>query len=182
MNPVNVTIELDLDKHLRNFVRFDEEGEEVSESTTIEDVILDMAARSLVVGIDKELRRDLGGRVREIRDEIIVDELRPEIENALSQPFRRSNSYGEPTGPETTLREEIVRVAQDMLNKPVRSTARYDQQRTLVEETIHTQVHKVLASELKAAVDEAKAAVRAAVTTEAAVVIEKTISALAAGR
>lgn len=180
MEPVTITIQLDIDKHLVAYRGYDRDGEPIAEPQTIEEVILDLAAMQVANRIDKESSKDLATRVRSIRDEEIRARVTPEIEAALTTPFRRTNSYGEPSGAETTLRDEIVRVATDYLSKP--SDSYHRDRGTVVQAFVAAEVKKAVDKELKGALDEAKAAVREAVTGQAAALITQTITNLAGVR
>jgi hypothetical protein len=99
-------------------------------------------------------------QVDKIRDEQIRDAVRPLIEDALAQPFRKTTHYGEPTGPETTLRSLIVQEVQDYLGKPAStSTGRYGEGKTFIASLVAAEVDKAFREEVAEAVKQVRAAV-----------------------
>lgn len=179
--PVKIELELNLDAYLVAYRGMGRDGEEIVAPQTIEEIIIERAALGLLqqVAGDRDSLTPLRERVRRITDDEIRERVAPQIETALAHPFRRSNAYGEPTGAETTLREEVVRVATEYLSKP---TGRYDKQQTAVESFIAGEVKKAVDAELKDALKAAKAEVAAAVTAQASALITKTITDLAGVR
>lgn len=90
----------------------DDEGDRVPAGT-----LGDVIARQLVEKFSRsDLYDGLRERVQKIRDEEIRAQLAPAIAEALANPIRRTNSWGETTGEETTLREVIVAEARKWLN------------------------------------------------------------------
>ena len=178
MEPIKLNLELNLDQHLIRFRGYNQDGEEVVEPQTVEDIVLDLAAQRVAAQVEKDVKVELAQRLRDLTDTEIRERVQPLIVEAMARPFRRSNPYGEATGPETTLREEITRVALDQLTKPTRDRYGSDST-TFVQSFIKEAVQKELKAELKVALDDAKAQVRAAVTTQAAEMIQQTIASLA---
>jgi hypothetical protein len=170
-----ITLDLDFTPYLSRRVGVDpESGETLTEPMTMEDVVLDAAVARVVAGLDQEIRKELGGRVRAIRDEIIRDAVAPIIEEALSGEIIRTNGYGEPTGQPTTLREIITKDAQAALklvpraNRGTRSS--YDM--TPATKVMEAEVDRVVTAEVKAIVqqvkDETRDAIREAAATQIA--------------
>lgn len=182
MNPITLSIDLNLDDYLVRFHGYDRDGEEVTERQTIEDLIIERAATQLgqqaIRDETKSAYRSLASRIGNILDEEIRTRVAPLVEEALTHPFRRTNSYGEPAGAETTLREQIVKTATDYLTKS--SGDRYDRDKgTAVQQLIAAEVKKAVDAELKDALAKAKADVAAAVKGHAATMIQQTITSLA---
>lgn len=176
-DPIELTITLDLDSKLATYL--DADGEYAgSGPTTLEDIVLDMAAKRLV---DTAVRqRDtytpLRERVGKVRDEAIRKKIEPMIEDALSAPIRRTNSFGEAVGDETTLRALIADQATTALK--VSNTGnpnRFRDQDTTLAKFIREEVDRTLKAELKKALDEAKAQVLARVQEAGGEVIADTL-------
>lgn len=92
--------------------------------------------------------------VTQIRDEMIRDAIAPLIEQALSEPFRQSNAYGEPNGPATTLREVIVAQARTALTASTGDSYSSDRRplvRKIVAEEVQKAFGSVVADEVKKA-------------------------------
>lgn len=183
-DPIEITLSIDLDKHLAKHIGYDEDGDPIQSAATVEDVVLDMVAEKIVGSVMREgydWRRVLQERVNRVRDEAILARVLPDIEAALATPVRRTNSYGEPTGEPTSMRDVIVSTVEKWLTSP--SGDSYDRNRlTKPQKFIAEHVDRVLQKEMKVAVDAAKAEVLAAVQAKGAELIAKTITDMAAGR
>lgn len=117
----------------------------------------DLVARQLVDAARRETDRyrTLITKVTEIRTEMIRDAVRPEIEAAIAAPVKLTNSFGEATGRETTLRELIVAEARKALNAPVDGSG-YRNSQTFVQKVVAEQVQNVLATEIASVVKAAR--------------------------
>src|SRR6185312_4491446 len=135
----------------------DDEGDYIPGGT-----LADNIAHQLV---EKFSRSDLydgfRDRVQRIRDEEIRAQLAPAIAEALANPIRRTNSYGEQTGPDTTLREVIVDEARKWMN--TKQEQRYGERSitTNLQAMIRTAVEDAFKTEIADAVKAARDAVTA---------------------
>lgn len=177
--PIELTIALDLDKKLAGEPIRDADGEYVgSGPTTLEDVVLGMAAQQMV---DRAVRQPdvytpLRDRVAKVRDEVIREKVEPLIEEALSAPIRRTNSFGEQAGEETTLRAIIAQQATDALKVSNTSNPnRFRDADTTLSKFIKEEVDRALKAELRKELDEAKAQVLARVQEAGGEVIADTL-------
>lgn len=110
---MNITVNVDsidlgeyIDSH------YDSDGDRVPAGT-----LGDAVVRQLVEKFSRsDVYKGLAERVRTLRDEEIRTQLAPVITEALASPIKRTNSYGEKTGEDTTLREVIVAEARTWLN------------------------------------------------------------------
>ena len=177
--PIELNLTLDLDRKLAGEPYVDADGEYAgSGPTTLEDVVLGMAAKQLA---DRAMRshddyRPLTDRVRKIRDEVIREKIDPIIEEALSAPIRKTNSFGEPTGSETTLRTLIADQAEQALKvSNTNNPNRFRDTDTTLTKFIAAEIDKALKKELKGALDEAKAQVLARVQEAGGEVIADTL-------
>lgn len=82
-------------------------------------------------------------RVHRIQDEEIREAIRPLITEALTRPFRQTNSFGEPVGQETTLSSVIVEEARKAFK--VRAD-NYGSNQTVLQKLVADEVHKAFAS------------------------------------
>lgn len=139
-----------------------------SEPMTIADAVVEKLFRNLVAD-RAEINRAIGA----IRTEVIRERVTAEVEAALSQPFQPVNQYGEKTGKETTLREEIARIAQDAVRLDKRNS--FSREDTAAEKVIRDEVNRALDKELKETVAAEKAKVVAAVRAKAADLIAQAV-------
>lgn len=162
--PIKVELEIDLNQVLgTNSIRYDDEGTPVSEPTTIEDLILHMAAtkiadRAVASGGEGIGWSDLRRRVGAIRDDTLRKLLKPMLTEAVNSSLRATNAYGEPTGDEMTVREYIVRLAREQLQ--VRGTQNHlgtKQQATLLQIIIAEELDAAFRKEIAGLVAGAKA-------------------------
>jgi hypothetical protein len=178
--PTKIELELSFDDYLVRFRGYDSEGEALESPQTIEDLIIDIAAGKLVqhaVNSQQSGWDSIRDRVKNITAEEIRARVVPLIEDALSKGFQQTNSYGEPTGKVTTLREVIVAEAQAYLTKPADSYGR--DKGTVIQQFIRTEVAKAVKDELDEALKQARADVLGAVRSQAATLITQTITKMA---
>ena len=88
-----------------------------------------------------------------IREEMIRTALAPLLEEALTQGFRKTNGYGEPTGDPVTLRQIIIGEAHAMLKAPNDS---YRNEVSPLKKLIRTEIEAMLAKEIKEVVAAAR--------------------------
>lgn len=117
---------------------------------TIGDEVAYLALRRLAD--DRDGWNSITQRVERITDEEIREHVRPLITEALTRPFRQTNSYGEPVGQETTLSSVIVAEARNAFK--VRADS-YGSNQTVLQKLVAEEVQKafkdVIAEEVKQA-------------------------------
>jgi len=101
-----------------------------------------------------------------IRDEEIRKAVKPIVAEALAGPIRKTNSYGEPTGAATTMRELIIAEVGKALHEPLDKYNRSGP--TFLHKAVADTVRTMLDAELKAVFDAEKAKIVAAVKDKAA--------------
>lgn len=177
--PLEVTLTIDLDKHLARHVGYDEDGEPVQEATTVEDVVLGLAASKIAASaINTAVKDEYNGlrtMVRQVAESEIRERLRPLIDEALTRSIQPTNPYGEATKEPMTFSEVIIQTARDMLTKTT-STGYNKPQRTLVQNWLHDEAEAVIKKELAAALKEAKVEVVSAVRAKGAEILQETIT------
>jgi hypothetical protein len=111
--------------------------------------------------LPQDVRADLNRRVVEIRTELIREALAPIVTEAITAEIQQTNSYGEPTGKTSTLRELIIAEVQRVI------TAKdgYRDGQTFIQKLVRAEVESAISKEMSAAMkvekDKAVAAVRA---------------------
>jgi hypothetical protein len=180
--PTEITLSLDLDQYIANHVGYDPAGEPVSQSATVEDLILDLAAEKMLHrAVLKNSDDTYGGlrkRIADLRDALIDEQLAPLVTEALNGEFRKTNSYGEPTGEPTTLRDEIARQVNAWLTTKAGDS--YNRTGlTRLQQIVAAEVDKAMVKDLSGVIAAAKAEVTAAVQAKGAEVLAQTITAMA---
>ena len=133
------------------------EGYEDNNVTIGDRVVEDIVSR---LSSETDYWGGMRARVERIRDEEIREQVRPLIESALTEPFRKTTSYGEAVGPETTLRSLIVGEVKDYLGKPASSSSgRYGEGKTFIAGLVAAEVDKAFREEVAAAVKQVRESV-----------------------
>lgn len=177
-----ITVQLDLDELLAGYRRVGPDGEE-SGPVSMTDAIVSDAARQLVERLVRDTDRygALLAQVNAARDAAIMERLLPLIDVALSRAIQPTNGYGQPVGEPTTLTDVIVQKATKALTEK-RSKGYGKPETTLVDEILDESMRRTIGSELREAIQEARAQVHAAVREQGATVIAETIERMAAPR
>lgn len=141
---------------------------------TLGDLVAEKLANKIYAETDYNGRLDLMKQARAERAAIIQEKVEPIIADALTGPIRLTNTFGEPTGPETTLNALIVAEA-----KKVVGGNRSDHGRgsTLAQRLVADAVGAAFTAELRAVLDTEKAKVVAAVRAKAAELISESVKA-----
>lgn len=170
---INVTVsDVTLDTMIREFGN-DDEG---YNQFTIGDSVAAQLLQCIVN--DRDSYRSFREKVLEIRDEAIREAVTPLVAQEMARPLQRTNGYGNPAGPETTLTEIIVAEAKALMTRPADTGYRGDG-RTLLQKL----VAEAVKAELTAIVSDAVAAVQAEFAAQAGTAVSEAVSkALKAGR
>lgn len=176
---MKIELELDLAGHLARHIGYNEDGEPVQEPTTLEDVVLGMAAQSIAGTVVADEAKDyLRQRVYNLRDAEIREQLRPLVAEAIARSIQPTDPFGNPKGDPTTLAEVITKEAKTALTVP-KESGYGNPKRTLIQQIIADEINTTFRKELADAVAEGKKAVAAALRAEGAVVIQQTIERMA---
>lgn len=121
--------------------------------------IADLVAEKIVAkaAADDTRYTPLLTHIREVRKELIRELLRPEIEQALSEPFSKTNGYGERVGQPVTLRTLIIEEVRKTMTEPVDSYNR--DKGSFVDQLVRTEVRNAFAAEVADAVKQARTAI-----------------------
>lgn len=149
-----------------------ESGETEHRPRTLGDLVAEKLADKIYGGLDYERRHELTKQVHKTRIEAIQSKVTPIIEKALAGPIRLTNSYGEPTGAETTLNALIVEEAKKTIAGGRGDYGRGD---TLAQRVVKDAVGAAFIGELGKAVADEKAKVVAAVRAKAADLIAEAV-------
>jgi hypothetical protein len=154
---MNIEVKIDqvtLDTIIGNVVSYDEDGDMVSEgSMTVADKVAAIIAKEAMKSPSWEPLRE---RVTNIRNEMIREAVKPLIREALERPIRRTNSYGERVGTETTLSELIMDEAKKVFTEVKDS---YSSRRPFIAEVVQAEVKKAFQTDIQEQVAKARAAV-----------------------
>jgi hypothetical protein len=162
---MNITVNVD-DVTLSSVIEtaYDDEG------GPLHGTLGDAVARRIVEKISGTSEwSTLRTEVQTIRRDLIRERVALEIEAALSGPVNITNHWGESTGKTTTLREEIARMAAELLKVDRRND--YGRNLTPAQQVIRDMVDNAMARELAAVVAAEKEKVVAAVRAKAAELI-----------
>lgn len=107
-------------------------------------------------------------RVQDLRDEEIRNAVRAEIAEAITKPFKKTNSYGEETGETTTLRESIAKEAREALNMArTRNTYSQPQHTEGLAKLVQNEAANAVSALLKKEIAEETARIREAMRAKA---------------
>lgn len=172
---INVTVDgldaIDLSTVIGDEIAYynPETEEEEHRPRTLGDLVAEKLADKLWGEMD---RYSIAKEILAKQSEVIREKVTPVIERALTGPIRLTNSYGEPSGPETTLNALIVAEAKKVIGGDRKDYGRGD---TLVQRVVKDAVGAALNGELGKVVADEKAKVVAAVRAKAADLIAEAV-------
>lgn len=149
-----------------------------SDEYSIYDAIKDAAVERLLAK-NSEAMVGFSQRVQQITDEEIRKRLEPILDDAINAAIQPTNTWGEPKGEPTTMREYLAKKMELELKK--RDTHHRGTNKSLLEEIIERQIREVLGGELKGIMDTAASEIVINVREQASEMFAEIISA-AAGR
>lgn len=158
----------------------DEEGYPIGRSATIADLVAEKIADRLVRE-NNSYYKSLRERVNMKIDALITERVKPLVDEAIAKPIRKTNTYGEPTGAETTLTEMIIDGARKWLEAPTGDS--YDRNRKpMARKLVDEAVGAALTKELAMAIAAEREKVVIAVRTQAADIIARSVVAGVGGK
>lgn len=146
---------------------------EDGQPATLGDMIVEAMVRQLAAD---PRTAELRGRIKDLRDAEISARLAPLITEALAGPWRRTNTWGEPSGEPVALRDIVIEEAQKVLQGAQRDRA-YERQEPLITQLVRREVDQVLRRDMTEAVRAEREKVVAAVRTKAATIIADSLAA-----
>jgi hypothetical protein len=143
----------------------------------VEDRILGIVARRMIEDVGDEAKHGVDSAVRDVRAEVIREQVEPVVREALTKPMQPTNQYGEvrPGAEPVTLAELIEKEVKRVTTVKDRDVHSGRRGTTGLEQMIEEAVGREFKSELKKAVDGAKAAALDKVREAAGEVIAETV-------
>jgi Sec-independent protein translocase protein TatA len=177
--PIELSLKLDLDKHLMGARHYDPDSETYeTEPTTLEGLVIDTAARLLFERITGASRSDgdwvraFRSRFEDIRDEQIAEAIRPRIEAAMTEQIQKTDSHGHACGEPQTVGELVLQEAKAWMSKEVGD---YHSRSTQLAKVIAAEVNSKLTREFQDAIAKGKAQIKQVLEAEAAKVLAETL-------
>lgn len=166
-----------LDTIVGDVIRIDEDGDEyVAGQATVGDKVAALIRDSVVKRPEYTSLRE---KVTRIRDEEIREAVKPLIQEALQRPIKRTNSWGEATGTETTLSEIVMDEAKKVFTE-VRDS--YRTKRPFIAEVVQAEVQKAFGTYIQDEVKKAREAVAKELGSKvSATVVQSVLDALTKG-
>jgi hypothetical protein len=115
---INVNVDnTDLSTAIGEKRTYDEDGDYVgTEPITLADEVVAQLVKDLRVSDEYKTLRQ---HVAEIRDEVIRDRIKAEVDAAFAAPLTETNKYGQPTGNTTTLVELVIAEVSKFMSEKV---------------------------------------------------------------
>lgn len=169
---MNITVSVDevtLDTAVAEVMAYDDEtGPYPQGERTIGDLVAEQIVSRLIKDTGRWSR--YCDQVTRVRDEVIRERVMPLIEEALTRPIQKTNTYGEATGQETTLTEVIIGEAQKIMKAPIDSYSR--DRGTLLTKLVADEVKKALSAEIADAVKAARQQVSTEIGSHVAAAVQ----------
>lgn len=178
-----VTLDSMVEQVYARGVRHTYDGPEETEpyrdgARTLGDLVADQIVAKVIADSDRynELRR----RVEAIRDEEIRRLVEPLVRAAVEQPVPRTNSFGEPTGTPTSIREMVLKAANAHMgnNVRLRDGSSTSQLQAWVAEIVAAEFKAFITAEVKVVKD----AVSRSLATQATEAVTAVVQNALAGR
>lgn len=168
---MNITVNVDevtLATVVEEVVGYDPENDtEVTSSGTMAQLV----AAQLVDRITKDDRWPmLRDQVIDIRREVITAAVIPMIEEAVKKQYQRTDSWGDPTGEPTTLRDTILKEANKLLTRPTDSYNRGEG--NMIQKIVREEVKTAFTKEIQDAVKAARKQVATEIGAHVAQAVE----------
>ena len=162
---------VDLNAQIGDRYTYDEDEQRVP--LTIGEAIAERVAQMLT---KDDSYKDLRQQIRDMRVEEMRARVVAELEAAFLQPVQKTSQWGEPTGNPTTLRLEIMKLAEKALEIPRPGySSSYPRETNAVQQFLQREIEGVVKKELAEAMADEKAKVVAAVRAKAAELIAQAV-------
>lgn len=153
------TITIDLHELLDSAGWYDEDSPHLNQ-------VVGLAAQRVANDMTREIREGVRVKVEEEVESIVAD--------ALAEGIQPTDAYGSPVGNRTTLREIILKQADQLMKTPARDSFGRGGE-TVIQKMVREEILKGFKNELTAAVNATKQEILEAMKTQAAEVITETI-------
>ena len=142
---------------------------------TIEEVVVEMAARELVKDLVKtEWHQKVKAIAQENLERAIANKLEPIVVTAMTRSFQETR-FGEPVGEPKTLSEVVMDVALRALGQQKEHAFPNRGVGNMVERIVKEQLDKLFRKELKSVMEAASKSAQKAITEEAASILGEAI-------
>ena len=174
---INVSVgDVNLNDVIEGRGPWDEDAERYAPLT-----LADLVAEKLADRFIQQERSEWPGmrkRVSDVMNETVRERVIPIVDEAMSAPIRKTNSYGEPiNGSETTMRELIISTVTSWLTGPAGSNGgSYGERKTNAQVLVQAAVGRELTKELSEAIATERAKIVKAVRDQAAAIIADAVS------
>ena len=121
---------------------------------TLNQAIVDAAAKILADHVLKTAGDDLGKLVAQTREDEVRRQVAPLVEETIQGPIQRTNRYGEPLGEPTTLRSLVAETALEALQAPVKGNYRYVSGSSIDEKDTRSLVEYFVARYVRSEIEE----------------------------
>jgi len=148
-----------------------ETGAVETRGKTLGDLVAEQITQKLVAD---DHYREMRKRYLKVRDEEIRAAVAPVVAEALAGPIQKTNSFGEPTGQQTTMRELIMAETQRLVSKGTDS-GYSNRRKTFLQELIEKETGRLFAAELSAVMAAEKEKVVAAVRSAGAELLAEAV-------
>jgi len=171
---VNVTVDgqdgIDLTTEVQTVRRYDGELDDYVETPV---TLGEIVARRISADLTKDdSYPGLRKRFLELRDEEIREQVKPLVTEALTGPIQKTNTYGEPTGQTTSMRELVMAEAKKIVSKPTDS---YGRGETFLQKLVREEISRAFIGELNKVMAAEKEKVVVAVRAKAAELIAEAV-------
>lgn len=157
---------------------YDEDGDPVGKAT-LQDAVIQEAARQVVADIDREARQEIGRVTREVVSAQVNALVVEHVQQVMSQPIQRTTGWGEKQGEPVSILELIrVELEKFLTLKPGRRDS-YNSNPQCLADVISDATRDAMNRELREEVAKAKKNVHNAVTEAA---LSAAVAALAGTR
>ncbi len=165
MDPISITVTLDLDQWARGQGWQDRDGEwHTSDNGPLEGWV----ASQVAAIIASELKSEISKQVTDHVIQVARARAGESVELVMSGPIELTDNYGNSRNDPKTLHQIIVEEATKILSTPVAQNGNWDRRRPALIELICKEIDKTFRSELAPVIAEAKAAATQAVRDRAA--------------
>jgi hypothetical protein len=133
---------------------------------TLADAIVSEAARLILLELRDDARKAFKAATDAAIAEVTRETVAEVVRATLAEPIQARSTYGTPQGDPLPLREHLAGEVRDALKLTRNASSRYDD--SPLAKIVHDEARKVVAEDLKAAMDTARQQVRDAIRDQAA--------------
>jgi hypothetical protein len=181
MEPLTLTVTLDLDAHLDRFVSYDSDE---AEPRTLEDVVIGEAARQIAKRVEGQAVSELRQAVEHAGEEIIARRIEAAVDAELAAgvEWTPPGKYVSERRPlDELVREQIAACLSETRDRWPGASG-YGSRQTMISFLVSEVVSREVKREMEAALEEGRAAVKKALRDEGGRLLQEAIERMAAGK